>query len=190
VRKDADQQVAAGVGVKGYVHGRLTQVTAAHGRCEWVAVQQAVSLRFAKAVAQHLSVVCVDGNGRRVAKSNGCKGEHGASPVGKGCVVVPLLPQASAQEVQLVPGGAALAGLQVVPSVREAVYGEAELRGVERKGFQQEAELLEPGDRGLVVRRLPQQLVEALAEKGVDGFRGRETLVLWHGETTPGFLVE
>jgi hypothetical protein len=77
-----------------------------------------------------------------------------------------------------------------VSGVRKTVHGEAELCGVERKGFEQESEPLEPGDRGLMVRKVPQQLVEALAEKGVDGFGDREMCVLSHGERTPGLLVE
>jgi hypothetical protein len=165
VRKDADQQVAAGVVVKGHVLGRLTRVTAAHGRGERVAMQQAVALRLPHAVAQHLGVVFVDGTGFRVVERNGREGEHGTPPIGKGCVVVPLLLQASPQQAQLVPGGAVLARLPVVASVRETVDGKAELGAVERESFEQEAKLLKAGDGGLVARRLLQQLVEAFKQQ-------------------------
>jgi hypothetical protein len=70
-----------------------------------------------------------------------------------------------------------LAGLEVVLSVRETVHSKSELCGVEREGFQQDAEAREAREGGLVAQGLSQKFVEDLSETGAVGFYDREMSV-------------
>jgi hypothetical protein len=94
--------------------------------------------------------------------------------------VVRFLPKLAPQQAQLVPGGPVLAGLAVVPGVGETVHGEGKLRGVEREGLEQAAELRKAGQGDLGDSRLPQQTVEAITEKAAGGCNVRVRFLSRH----------